>query len=280
MSVQYLDKAGATYLVGKVKALLANKVDVVAGKGLSTNDYTTTEKDKLAGIASGATAVIVDPALSASSTNAIQNKVVQEALNLKAPLISPGFSGTPTAPTAGSGTSTTQIATTQFVMDAVNAILSEVASGMEYKGTVGTGGTVTVLPATYDVGDWYLVNTAGTYAGQTCDVGDMIIAVVARSGSGNLNSDWTIVQTNLVGALTNVTGTAPISVTGTGASRAVAHSNSGITAGTYRSVTFNATGHATGGTNPTTLAGYGITDALASADLIAVTNAEIDAMFV
>lgn len=31
-----------------------NKVDVVAGKGLSTNDYTTAEKEKLAGIASGA----------------------------------------------------------------------------------------------------------------------------------------------------------------------------------------------------------------------------------
>lgn len=33
---------------------LANKVDVVAGKGLSTNDYTTAEKNKLAGIAAGA----------------------------------------------------------------------------------------------------------------------------------------------------------------------------------------------------------------------------------
>ena len=33
---------------------LANKVDVVAGKGLSTNDYTTTEKNKLAEIAAGA----------------------------------------------------------------------------------------------------------------------------------------------------------------------------------------------------------------------------------
>jgi len=31
-----------------------NKVDKVAGKGLSTNDYTTTEKEKLAGIAEGA----------------------------------------------------------------------------------------------------------------------------------------------------------------------------------------------------------------------------------
>ena len=35
---------------------LADKVDKVTGKGLSTEDYTTTEKSKLAGIASGATA--------------------------------------------------------------------------------------------------------------------------------------------------------------------------------------------------------------------------------
>jgi hypothetical protein len=39
-----------------VTTLLADKVDKVAGKGLSTEDYTTTEKSKLAGIASGATA--------------------------------------------------------------------------------------------------------------------------------------------------------------------------------------------------------------------------------
>ncbi|WP_352420725.1 hypothetical protein [Proteiniborus sp.] len=32
-----------------------NKVDKIAGKGLSTNDYTTTEKNKLAGIEAGAT---------------------------------------------------------------------------------------------------------------------------------------------------------------------------------------------------------------------------------
>lgn len=39
------------------------------------------------------------------------------------------------------------------------------------------------------------------------------------------------------------------------------HPSSGITAGTYRSLTVNAQGHVTSGTNPTTLAGYGITDA-------------------
>ena len=38
----------------EVDAILELKVDKVDGKGLSTNDYTTTEKDKLAGIATGA----------------------------------------------------------------------------------------------------------------------------------------------------------------------------------------------------------------------------------
>ena len=38
--------------------------------------------------------------------------------------------------------------------------------------------------------------------------------------------------------------------------------NSGVTAGTYKSVTVDMKGRVTSGTNPTTLADYGITDAL------------------
>jgi len=37
-----------------IKALVSGKVDQVAGKGLSANDYTSTEKTKLGGIATGA----------------------------------------------------------------------------------------------------------------------------------------------------------------------------------------------------------------------------------
>lgn len=57
------------------------KVDKVSGKGLSTNDYTTAEKNKLAGIATGATKVIVDSSLSTTSTNPVQNKLVTTAIN-------------------------------------------------------------------------------------------------------------------------------------------------------------------------------------------------------
>lgn len=55
---------------------------------------------------------------------------------------------------------------------------------------------------------------------------------------------------------------APISLGSTGLVFEMAAGPSGITAGTYRSVTVNKRGQVTGGTNPSTLAGYGITDAL------------------
>lgn len=44
---KFLDMNGLIYLVSQIKLLLTNKVDVVEGKGLSTNDYTTAEKEKL-----------------------------------------------------------------------------------------------------------------------------------------------------------------------------------------------------------------------------------------
>ena len=62
-----------------------------------------------------------------------------------------------------------------------------------------------------------------------------------------------------------VEGISPISSsTGSSGIATVIHEDSGVTAGTYNSVTVNATGHVTNGTNPTTLSGYGITDALNS----------------
>lgn len=64
----------------EISIALSNKVDKVDGKGLSTNDYTDDEKAKLDGIEDGANKIIVDSALSATSTNPVQNKVVQEEI--------------------------------------------------------------------------------------------------------------------------------------------------------------------------------------------------------
>lgn len=60
MAVEYLDKGGLTLLISKIKAALGGKVDVVSGKGLSTNDYTNAEKNKLSDIASGAQVNVIE----------------------------------------------------------------------------------------------------------------------------------------------------------------------------------------------------------------------------
>lgn len=76
-----LDKTGLTRLWQHIVARLGTKVDKVEGKGLSTNDFTTEEKNKLAAIESGATKTIVDDALNTSSTNPVQNAAVANAVN-------------------------------------------------------------------------------------------------------------------------------------------------------------------------------------------------------
>ncbi len=74
---------------------------------------------------------------------------------------------------------------------------------------------------------------------------------------------WTI-DTN-----TYLTGNQSISITGdiTGSgttSISTTLASSGVSIGTYKSVTVDVNGRVTGGTNPTTLSGYGITDAVSS----------------
>jgi hypothetical protein len=89
---------------------LVTKVDKTNGKDLSTNDYTTAEKTKLAAITGTNTG---DQDLSALAT--------VDLLASKASLTSPTFTGTPFAPTAAVGTNNTQIATTAYVDAAVTA---------------------------------------------------------------------------------------------------------------------------------------------------------------
>ena len=78
----FLDETGATILADEVKTYVGNTaVAKETGKGLSTNDYTTAEKNKLAGIVDGANKTIVDSTLNASSENPVQNKVVKGAVD-------------------------------------------------------------------------------------------------------------------------------------------------------------------------------------------------------
>lgn len=78
---------------------------------------------------------------------------------------------------------------------------------MRYKGTLGTGGTVTALPNTFRKGDTYRVITAGTYLTHKVEVGDMIIALLDRTSGSSVVADWSVVQANIDGAVVKKPGT-------------------------------------------------------------------------
>nr|DAJ81770.1 MAG TPA: Head fiber protein [Caudoviricetes sp.] len=73
--------AADAYTKAEVDGFLNNKVSKEASKGLSTNDYTTAEKDKLAGVEAQANKTVVDAELSNFSINPVQNKVIKAELD-------------------------------------------------------------------------------------------------------------------------------------------------------------------------------------------------------
>ena len=76
------------------------------------------------------------------------------------------------------------------------------ADAMVFKGTVGTGGTVTSLPTTHNAGWTYRVITDGIYKGTYCEEGTLIICVQDRTTAIEDDSlDWTFVETNEDGAV-------------------------------------------------------------------------------
>lgn len=71
-------EAAGTYAT---QATVNNKVDKEAGKGLSTNDYTTTEKSKLAGIAAGAQVNVIESV----KVNGVALPISEKAVNVTVP---------------------------------------------------------------------------------------------------------------------------------------------------------------------------------------------------
>ncbi len=98
------------------------------------------------------------------------------AIATKADLASPTFTGTPAAPTASSGTNTTQLATTAFVTAAVTASLAAVYP----VGTIYTA-VVSTNPATLlGFGTWTAFGTGRVMVG--IDTSDAGLATAEQTG--------------------------------------------------------------------------------------------------
>lgn len=108
------------------------------------------------------------------------------------------------------GTASTTILNTQQIVEYVgNAFAANDA--MRYKGTItysnGSYTTHTVagievqgFPTKCEVGDTYRVTSQGTYAGQMCSAGDLLICIQDGTGSElNTAAYWTAVEANING---------------------------------------------------------------------------------
>lgn len=75
--------------------------------------------------------------------------------------------------------------------DSNYALKSEMSMAMVFKGTLGTGGTATTLPTAAEdyVGDSYKVITKGTYAGLSCEPGDLVVC--AKIGTSSY--EWILI---------------------------------------------------------------------------------------
>lgn len=107
------------------------------------------------------------------------------------------------------------------------------------------------------------------------------MATWVNEGTTNSDGRWVLITNNPITldttslAFTKDFQASDI-VAGTGISKSgntISLANSGATAGTYKSVTVDVTGRVTGGTNPTNLSGYGITDAVYSSDVVTIATA-------
>lgn len=189
----YVGENSLLYIWNKIKALISGKVDAESGKGLSTNDYTTDEKNKLADIEEGANNYTL-PTASRSTKGGIKRSdgtlelagtIQPEGINCYGGIVCgqtltaagatftanveilDGFSAegdvnfagaSVTAQTLNTTANNTSVATTAFVHNVVDGALSGI-TGISLE-------TVTSLPSSGTTGVIYLLSNGGSSPNQ------------------------------------------------------------------------------------------------------------------
>lgn len=75
-----------------------------------------------------------------------------------------------------------------------------VDGGIVFKGALTSNSGLPTV--SYKAGWQYTVQEAGTYAGKVCEVGDLVLCIRTYASGSASNSDWTVIQANIVGAVT------------------------------------------------------------------------------
>lgn len=160
--ISYNDKVGLEYVIGKIKIALDNGwVAKDGSKVLSDYNFSKELKDKLDGIADGATRVILDAAVSTTSENGVTSKGIANELAKYAALAGAEFTGTVRVPTAAAATNDTTVATTAYVTSAISVALGQVV-GIKFDGPYDNYNDLITKVPTGAAGTIYLVKNSGS----------------------------------------------------------------------------------------------------------------------
>lgn len=86
------------------------------------------------------------------------------------------------------------------IIDLRKKVASAVDAGIHFKGTLTKNNGLPTVG--YKAGWQYSVQEAGAYAGVTCEVGDLVVCIKDYASGSSSNSDWSVLQANIVGAVT------------------------------------------------------------------------------
>lgn len=178
----YVLPAATASILGGVK--IGTNINVSSGT-ISVNTASTSQK----GVVQLSDSVTSTSTALAATANAV--KKAYDQANKMVPL-SGGATMTGLLILSGNPTADMGAATKLYVDTQITEKL-KTSDAMVYKGTLGTNGTVTAVPTTSIVqGDTYKVITAGTYAGYTCKIGDLLIANASGALEAN-STNWSYV---------------------------------------------------------------------------------------
>jgi hypothetical protein len=205
---------------------LGGKVDKEAGKGLSTEDYTTTEKNKLAGIEEGAevnvptniaqgtrTSTTV-PITSSTGTGATLEAATGSLAGVMSAADKTKLDDATDAATAGKlmlrdANGRAKVANPSDSGDIANKAYVDALLGandaMVFKGAIDATSNPNYPAA--NAGDAYKISHAGKIggaSGPSVEVGDMIICTADSTAAGthaSVGGSWVILQANIDGAV-------------------------------------------------------------------------------
>lgn len=174
----------------------------------SAYDLANAALPKSGGTMTGAITLSADPA---ANLQPATKQYVDTADALKAPLASPAFTGTPTAPTASAGTSTTQLATTAFVTSNFGALATVNSYTKAQRGAPVALTDAATIAVDLSLSNNFTITLGGnrTLGAPTNQVaGQSGVIVITQDGSGSRSLNYNAVYKFPNGALPLLTTTA------------------------------------------------------------------------